>query len=1064
MFGNSGKIGRGGGRGSKRIHNSFPPPPSNRSAAAVGSGRLSMGGAAPRNRNANPEHATSATPAVEETFKLITGNPLNFAMIIRLAPDLIEEIKRVEAQGGTARIKFGSNANNPSGNVIDVGGKDFSFTWSREPGDLCDIYEERQSGEHGNGLLVESGCAWRKLNVQRILDESTKNHVKMRSEEAERKLKSRKAIVLDHGNPSMKSQMKAFAAVESNSWRTPFKKKEPAFKKQKVEPPQGLPKSVHKYGVSTTATVKGRKSSPLPSPPDISASSFGTGNVAKSIDDAVPTLPISKSNVVSSDKETLSRGTNGKAKEAVGQKDSFGVGPMDLQDMLISLLMENPKGMSLKALEKVIGEPIPKLEPVIKKIATYQAPGRYFLKPGVQLGAFKKPLSESGSSPEDNHHQTPAPTDNRNPPDQGFEEKATIEESKSKAGDESQSFEKIEVQQNSPDLFGDKKVGDSEGQAGSSSGSGSDSDGDSDSSDSGSDSASHSRSRSPVASGSVSSSASDTEPSCNSKEGSDEDVDIMTSEDDNKEVKSKIQNGGNSKKQEDKNELSFDAVEIEKDLPCDDHETEKTVEEVKSFSPQHYEHPENLVYTPDLLGERENMGKDLYGHERSDSSDRTSKGKSKRSSDMIDYNEKLEHAKRFKLGAAQLPISSNRETNLDGNGHLNLQKGSSNQVSFRGKLISDSQQSSRGPADVRSRKYAENSGHKGKYSELNSHTNEVFPMKNDKVTNEAFPMKDEKVHGEAQGENLYANQKVLPKNVKDGSVVEKRSTASGTPYKKHGERVGKLKDANSNIGAYSLPNDNNGVDVNRSPFVNGRGNQLQRELSDLELGELREPLTVETVEPKKQFERKSSFKKSESKPSSSDTWNVDSNKVQRAEITVNAGSKVKENETKRELVLEPVKEKTKQKPHSVAELNHRLNDALFTDGNSGNQQRESFSDEKCHFYMYEKEEPDLKGAIKDLSQYNKYVLEYREKYESYISIHNILEMDRKEFLKLGRELDLAKDRDMERYYNLVGHLQDTYRHCGSRHKRLKKIFIVLHEELKHLKQMIKDFADAFDKD
>lgn len=76
--------------------------------------------------------------------------------------------------------------------VIDAGGKDFRFTWSRELGDLCDIYEERQSGEEGNGLLVESGGAWRKLNVQRILDESTKNHVKMRSEEAERKQKSRK--------------------------------------------------------------------------------------------------------------------------------------------------------------------------------------------------------------------------------------------------------------------------------------------------------------------------------------------------------------------------------------------------------------------------------------------------------------------------------------------------------------------------------------------------------------------------------------------------------------------------------------------------------------------------------------------------------------------------------------------------------------------------------------------------------------------------------------------------------------------------------------------------------
>lgn len=79
--------------------------------------------------------------------------------------------------------------------VIDVGGKEFRFTWSMEFGDLCDIYEERQSGEDGNGLLVESGCAWRKVNVQRILDESTKNHVKMRSEEADRKHKSRKYVM-----------------------------------------------------------------------------------------------------------------------------------------------------------------------------------------------------------------------------------------------------------------------------------------------------------------------------------------------------------------------------------------------------------------------------------------------------------------------------------------------------------------------------------------------------------------------------------------------------------------------------------------------------------------------------------------------------------------------------------------------------------------------------------------------------------------------------------------------------------------------------------------------------
>lgn len=79
--------------------------------------------------------------------------------------------------------------------VIHVGDKTFKFTWSREPGDLCDIYEERRSGDGENGMLVESGGTWRKLNVERELDESTKNHVKRRSEEAERKLKSRKYVL-----------------------------------------------------------------------------------------------------------------------------------------------------------------------------------------------------------------------------------------------------------------------------------------------------------------------------------------------------------------------------------------------------------------------------------------------------------------------------------------------------------------------------------------------------------------------------------------------------------------------------------------------------------------------------------------------------------------------------------------------------------------------------------------------------------------------------------------------------------------------------------------------------
>lgn len=123
MYGGPSKLGRpggGAGRGhaGKRPHSSFPLPPSHRP-----SGRLSLGGGAagsvsnPRNRTTTAT-TSEASQSAEENFSLVTGNnPLAFGMIIRLAPDLIDEIKRVEAQGGTPRIKFDANANNSSGNV-----------------------------------------------------------------------------------------------------------------------------------------------------------------------------------------------------------------------------------------------------------------------------------------------------------------------------------------------------------------------------------------------------------------------------------------------------------------------------------------------------------------------------------------------------------------------------------------------------------------------------------------------------------------------------------------------------------------------------------------------------------------------------------------------------------------------------------------------------------------------------------------------------------------------------------------------------------------------------------
>jgi len=108
MYGGaSSKLGRGAPN-----RRSFPPPPAPHRSSAPG-GRLSLGASS---RNATKEAV--AAPAVEETFSLISGsNPLAFSMIIRLAPDLVEEIRRVESQGGTARMKFGPNPHNTSGNV-----------------------------------------------------------------------------------------------------------------------------------------------------------------------------------------------------------------------------------------------------------------------------------------------------------------------------------------------------------------------------------------------------------------------------------------------------------------------------------------------------------------------------------------------------------------------------------------------------------------------------------------------------------------------------------------------------------------------------------------------------------------------------------------------------------------------------------------------------------------------------------------------------------------------------------------------------------------------------------
>ncbi|XP_042504757.1 dentin sialophosphoprotein isoform X2 [Macadamia integrifolia] len=1019
----------------------------------------------------------------------------------------------------------------------------------------------------------------------------------------------------------------------------PFKpKKEPPFKKRKVESTQVGPlKSSFKLGLPTTTVPKSRLSvSPLPSPPEQSgpsSSPFGTGNLTHghtSGEDAIAPQVVAKEDIASSEKEMPIRAAHGAAQEASAHKVGLGATPMDLQSHLIMLLMENPKGMSLKALEKAIGDTIPnstkKIEPIIKKIATFQAPGRYILKKGVELDSLKKPLSESGSSPECIRGQTPVP---EKATTEGFEKPGQLS---SQLVEESNEVEKTNIQQSSPDIFGDKKLSDnSEGQAGSSSDSGSDSDSESESSDSGSDSGSQSRSvsksRSPAGSGSGSSSDSESDGSSSSKEGSDVDVDIMTSDDD-KEAEHKLQPPElkisdspihwKTDAVPEKNEIDEDRQHapdtdgVDKDLGIDDHENEMVditdlepkkgearSSETIPFSPDHDKKQEvqYMSHPGKIANEMQNIVKDVTGHEQSDNFERVSKSKSKREFDVKHFEVKPESAKRSKAGMPSQPsagrrrdamfsdiphrlspdrlnqdshedhaIQMNDRVGKDGNADPGSQKGHG--VAVPGRSISDAHQSGQRSLDIsargkttdrtdRSNKYLENLGRGSKLSEKNSFVPDesngsAFRSMH---THEKGSMPRDKIHREKHDDDGCAYEKLINKNVRESVNGDRSSLPSNIQYRNHVEQVGKSKDAShmmhQDMGP--LPMHNNRSDVEKSPALNGRGALLRRELSDLELGELREPMPgAETQAVKKQFERKTSFKLSENKPSASDSWDSDFSKgrtvtkasqdsrkqqspfkkraseddaedsmrpqqkaahslsqqlpgVDRADNEVgpqsnkfmDMGGKSRKNEaytnkdvgpegcgsthkkaptsapqqhepkhTGQAVAANMIKESKSLKSNSVADVTDRRNGSLWMESNSSNcKRRESSSDEdSCSYSKYDKDEPEFKGPIKDFSQYKEYVQEYCEKYGSYCSLNKILETHRNDFNKLGRDLEVAKSRDLEGYYNIMEQLKEMYRQHGTRHKRLKKIFIVLHEELKHLKQRIKDFALPYTKE
>ncbi|KAL6649362.1 hypothetical protein ACP70R_013586 [Stipagrostis hirtigluma subsp. patula] len=1202
--------GRGGGRGGGAPKR--PPAPHGRGRGAASS----IGGMAapPRGRGAAAAAAAAQPVGRDESFRLESSGPPAFAAIIRLTPDLVDEIRRAEEAGGGARIKFNPNMYNSSENVIDVDGKEFKFTWASERGELCDIYEERQSGEDGNGLLLECGSAWRKVNVQRILDESAKNLVKMRSEEAERLSKSRKSIVLDPANPSVKNQAKsmAAAAVEGNMRRMHWKQKKEFFKKNQAAVIAPT-KSVSKVKLSNNIPKGNLSTSPAPSPeqPGASVPSFPVGSDANN--EVITPFSLNKEENSKTDKAKPSKMSKGIHRRASTLSASVDDNTNEVRSHLISVLSENSKGMSLKALEKAVADAFPnaskKIENIIKNIANYQAPGRYVLKPGLEVESSKRHASESGRSIDENIEET-APSLKIDDPD---------------------IFETIDIGGSPVAAAGDDKVNnDSDGKAGTSSESGSESDSDSDSSDSGSDSGSQSRSA--AESGSGSSSDSDSDASSSSKEGSDAFVDITNDDDEANTAHTKVADDLNlSTSPRDLTRLDIDDEQIDigtnleykstsphidlnnfntdnddasytvpateglgagnlnkpPDIPGSTNMTSTSIDPIGVDSNYNEMSYEDSLFDDSLKTASENLPKEeadqftKHGSRRKstskDGSDhgsknitgRSAKPKLKRCSANENSAAKPESAKKAKVDITSSGANGSFSEHPKG---LTSEKHSNDRLNKEtGSVSWDATQDS-SPAMKRH-------SASGNVQKMDQRPNVPIPMHPERtkenIEKSNSKKRTDKMHKSWHGMDgnfgtgySHAEAHHVSFDGSDDSVTRKRS--------RHGDSfiddkmLKRSKDANVSVNSVNLTksstgntgadeitgfpesNESNGEpsnsqmhNVDRSPH--GK-KMLQRELSDLELGEFRETsLENDNGSARKRFERNSSSKSLDGKltnvnnsypglnnrkaaltafhdkrkPSPQDYgtgghmnqegiprkvagYDFDDNRPQQRgnapesqyPRTYNSDSENilhpnrsgeksgnRETRTAHDGMLENAdmrkKKTTSRLPQNgskniIASRAHKSispaeneersrNTSLIETETGSRKRRDSSSDEDNLFFSkYDKDEPELKGPIKDFSQYKDYVQEFKEKYEVYRYLVSQIEKTGSEFLKVEEDLNVAKERDKEQYYTILGRLRDMYHESGARHKLMKKVFVLLHEELQTMKQRIKDFADAYE--
>ncbi|KAL0441439.1 UNVERIFIED_CONTAM: hypothetical protein Sradi_0082800 [Sesamum radiatum] len=262
-------------------------------------------------------------------------------------------------------------------------------------------------------------------------------------------------------------------------------------------------------------------------------------------------------------------------------------------------------------------------------------------------------------------------------------------------------------------------------------------------------------------------------------------------------------------------------------------------------------------------------------------------------------------------------------------------------------------------------------------------------------------------NSEGQSEDGLVSERRQMKFSSEG-VGDKHATLAESHYRKP-DVLGKVKEAgisNSFMGYFS----------NRSP--NGRGSLLRREHSDLELGEFREPFHDETPGPKKQFERKSSFKQSDDNPVNSECWNSDFSRGKPPnKVTGDSGKLSPPNSEAAVSGIPGGPSKRKDPEHYVDDLarpHHKGTRPLHQHHQPwGDHIEVGLQHNKApELFIHQIREggPELKGPIKDASQ--------------------------DEFSKLGKDLEAYKGRDMKRYCDILEQMRSSFRQCGEVWSRL----------------------------